>query len=147
MWKVTWRNNDVPMRLFSWAPAQQDGGGEGINPQWCRRRAYTRSCELPCVWRAGPISLTMYKYPWSLGALVDSIGSSFAKSENKLSTMKLSLCLLLVILAVHCYEGEYHLRWVQPQLLVSLLLWTVGKFMCDKVSQEERSKISSSLFF
>ncbi|XP_040588659.1 secretoglobin family 1D member 2-like [Mesocricetus auratus] len=48
----------------------------------------------------------MYKYPWSLGALVDSIGSSFAKSENKLSTMKLFLCLLLVILAIHCYEAN-----------------------------------------
>ncbi|XP_040603844.1 secretoglobin family 1D member 2-like [Mesocricetus auratus] len=72
----------------------------------------------------------MYKYPWSLGALVDSIGSSFAKSENKLSTMKLSLCLLLVILAVHCYEANA--ANVCPAVL------SVSKsFLFDKVEKFE----------
>ncbi|XP_031240838.1 prostatic steroid-binding protein C1-like [Mastomys coucha] len=36
--------------------------------------------------------------------LGESICSSFAKSKSKLNTMSLSLCLLLIILAVCCYE-------------------------------------------
>lgn len=106
MWKVIWRNNDVPMRLFSWAPAQQDGGRWGDQPSVMQ--------VLKAAWRVGPVRLTTYKYPWSPGAQVESICSLFANPENKLSTMRLILCLLLVILAVCCYEGEHDLWSIQP---------------------------------
>lgn len=79
-------------------------------------------------------------------ALVESICSPFLKSPTKLSTMRLVLCFLLLTLALCCYEGEYHLWSIQPQLLVSLPLWAVSKCMCDKVEDRERqSEISSNL--
>ena len=140
MWKVTLRNNDDSIRLFSWAPAQQDVGRWGNQPPLMQ--------VLWAVWRAGPVRLTTYKYPWSPGAQVESICSLFANPSNKLSTMRPVLCLLLVVLAVCCYEGEYHLWSIQSKFLESWPLWTVGKFMCDKVEVRKRqSKASPNLFF